>query len=344
MGLAPYESVLDYVRRFPVMLWRNLPVLWREIRQVDMVWIRLPAANGIWAFLVARVLCKPTVIFVVGDSDQVSRSNPGYRGWKKWVRNIGAFLDWKATLYMARRSLTLAYGSALAEKLRRGGCRQVRVTFTSLLKESDLKSPQSKHKKPNGAYHFLYVGRLSPEKGIHYLLEAATLLAQEGYHLIVHLVGSGPQEDALIRMAQTLAPSQLQIKFWGYLPHGPELDKIWRQADCFVLPSISEGIPKVLLEAMGRGVPVIATHVGGIPDLVVHQESGWLVEPGSADALAGAMRTLIQEVELRDCLAWGGHKFAIKHSWEKQVERIWGWVQEFLQSRAEPDSMERSHV
>lgn len=326
--LAPYTSVLGYAKRLPLMLWRNLPVLWKAIKCSDMVWIRLPAANGIWAFLFAKLTNKMTVIFVVGDSDKVSRANPRYHGWKKYIRNIGVWLDWKATLFMARNSLALAYGDELARQLRQGGCQHVEVTFTSLLKADDFVSPEHVE-NTKSRFHFVYVGRLSHEKRIDVLLKAAARIATET-PITLHIVGGGPIEDVLKRQASVLKSNQLEIKFWGYLPHGREMDQLLSQADCFVLPSISEGVPKVILEVMARGIPVIASKVGGIPSLIKHNENGLLVEPDNVQALADAMRIMIVDDEKRIHLAWGGFRYAQEHTQAKQVERIWNLVQRYI--------------
>ncbi|RLB04931.1 MAG: hypothetical protein DRG83_03725 [Deltaproteobacteria bacterium] len=328
-GLAPYETVLEYAKRLPKMLWHNLPVLWREIRRADMVWIRLPAANGIFAFLIAKALRRPTVVFLVGDVDKVSAANPRYRGWLAWLRKVGVYVDWKVTVFMARRSLVFAYGSELANKLRQAGCSDVEVSFTSLVKDEDLRYPDKTSAFAPQTFRILFIGRLSKEKGVHILFEAASLLGKDGYRLQLDIVGSGPDERNLKSWLKAL-PADVLVKFWGYLPHGEKFNHLIKQAEVFVLPSLSEGVPKVLLEVMAKGVPVVASEVGGIPDLITHNHNGLLVPPRNPQALAEAIKVLLDDNQLRSRIACGAFHFAQEHTHQKQVARIMGQVHEYL--------------
>ncbi|WP_342349201.1 glycosyltransferase [uncultured Nitrospira sp.] len=135
------------------------------------------------------------------------------------------------------------------------------------------------------------VARLSPEKGIHHLLHAHAILRLRGLPMRLVVVGEGPQRGELEMLARTLGLSTT-VEFMGYQEH---VETFLSTFDLFVLPSISEGIPLSLLEAMANGLPVVATNVGGIPEVVVHQESGLLVPSGQPDTLAQALEQLIQD-------------------------------------------------
>jgi len=328
-GLAPYETVLEYAKRLPKMLWHNLPVFWREIRRANMVWIRLPAANGIFAFMIAKALRRPIVVFLVGDVDKVSAANPRYRGWLAWLRKVGVYVDWKVTIFMARRSLVFAYGSELANKLRQAGCSDVEVSFTSLVKDEELKYPDKTSALALQTRRILFIGRLSREKGVHILLEASSLLGKDGYRLQLDIVGGGPDERNLKSRVKAL-PGNVLVKFWGYVPHGEKFNHLIKQAEVFVLPSLSEGVPKVLLEVMAKGVPVVASEVGGIPDLITHNYNGLLVPPHNPQALAEAIKILLDDNQLRSRIACGAFHFAQEHTHQKQVARITRRVYEYL--------------
>jgi glycosyltransferase involved in cell wall biosynthesis len=129
--------------------------------------------------------------------------------------------------------------------------------------------------------YFVYAGRLAPEKGIATLVRAAALSRQR---LVV--AGTGPEEEALRRLAINLGAD---VSFAGYLDK-PKLQRLIGEARALVLPSEwYENAPVSILEAYALGRPVIGTNIGGIPELVVHNETGVLVEPGNAAALAAAM-------------------------------------------------------
>lgn len=132
--------------------------------------------------------------------------------------------------------------------------------------------------------YFVYAGRLAPEKGLATLVRAAALARQR-----LILAGSGPEEPALRRLAQELGAD---IAFVGHL-ETQELKRLVGEARALVLPSEwYENAPVSILEAYALGRPVIGTRIGGIPELVFHGETGLLVEPGNAAALAEALSAL----------------------------------------------------
>ncbi|MGH1504862.1 MAG: glycosyltransferase family 4 protein [Acidimicrobiales bacterium] len=138
----------------------------------------------------------------------------------------------------------------------------------------------------------LSVGRLSPEKGQHLLVDAAALLARRGRRDITMVfVGDGPSRSDLERRAAGLGD---QVEFLG----AKDLDEVRAElgrSDAFCLASFAEGIPISIMEAFAVGVPVVATDVGGVSELVVDGVTGRLVPPGSADALADALERLADD-------------------------------------------------
>jgi glycosyltransferase involved in cell wall biosynthesis len=145
--------------------------------------------------------------------------------------------------------------------------------------------------------HVLYAGRLSPEKGILDLVAAA-----EGLPLVV--VGDGPLRDQV--------PQAI-----GFLPN-PELQERLARAAVVAVPSHREGFGVVCLEAMAHGRAVVASAVGGLRDLVVDGETGFLVAPRDRDALRAALERLLADRELRTRLGAAGRERAAAHfSWER---------------------------
>jgi glycosyltransferase involved in cell wall biosynthesis len=129
--------------------------------------------------------------------------------------------------------------------------------------------------------YFVYAGRLAPEKGLTNLVRAA---AQSRQRLV--LAGTGPEEAALRSLALEVGAD---VIFTGYLAK-PELQQLIGESRALVLPSEwYENAPISVLEAYALGRPVIGTRIGGIPELVVHEKTGVLVEPGNVDMLAEAL-------------------------------------------------------
>lgn len=135
------------------------------------------------------------------------------------------------------------------------------------------------------------VGRLSPEKGQVLLVRAAAALRAQGIAAEIVLIGDGPSRAEIERTARELSVTDA-IQLVGWQGSGDVL-RLVSESRALVLPSFAEGIPVVLMEAMALRRPVIATFVGGIPELVKPGENGWLVPAGSIDELADAMREVL---------------------------------------------------
>ncbi|MGR6331225.1 glycosyltransferase family 4 protein [Sphingomonas sp. XXL09] len=145
------------------------------------------------------------------------------------------------------------------------------------------------------------VGRLSPEKGQAGLLEAVALLRDRGIRVVLTLVGDGPDAAALQTQVTQLGIGD-QVQFVGRQDERTALASI-AAADVLVLPSFMEGLPVVLMEAMALGVPVIATRVAGIPELVRDETSGLLFDPADWIGLADGIARLAADPALRARLA-----------------------------------------
>lgn len=160
----------------------------------------------------------------------------------------------------------------------------------------------------SGGPTIICVGRLSPEKGQTGLLRAFARLRANHPNLSLRLVGDGPDREALERFSEELGVSDA-MTFAGRLPEPETLIEISR-ADLLVLPSFMEGLPIVLMEAMALGIPVIASRVAGIPELVSDGKTGLLFAPSDWDELAQCIARLLSDKDLGATLAQNG-KFKI---------------------------------
>ena len=164
----------------------------------------------------------------------------------------------------------------------------------------------------------LYVSRMSYRKGPHVLLNAFSKI--EDATLVI--VGSGEMLPFLKAQAKFLGIED-RVVFMGYVPDDL-LPEIFKMADIFVLPSVSsEAFGIVVLEAMASGVPVIATDVGGIPEVLKENEAGLLIPPGNELELRKAIQKLLNNEELRKWYGVNGRKAVEeKYSWDKVVVEI----------------------
>jgi glycosyltransferase involved in cell wall biosynthesis len=153
--------------------------------------------------------------------------------------------------------------------------------------------------------YILCVAALDVYKGIDVLLHAAKPLLVEDPSLGLVLAGEGPLRMECEALAASLGIRK-QTQFVGHKP-GAEIARLLQGCEVFVLPSREEPFGIVLIEAMACRKPVVATAVGGIPEIVEHQKSGILVEPDNPAALTEGIRRVLRNSELRKTIADNGH-------------------------------------
>lgn len=165
-------------------------------------------------------------------------------------------------------------------------------------------------------FHFLYVGRLTADKGVHVLIDAFARVHHAYPHTRLLIAGSSffanaPLTDYQRQLALQAAPLAHAIVFSGFVPHA-QLRFMYADADTVVVPSTwQEPFGLVALEAMSSQSCVIASAVGGMPELVTHERTGLLVPPDDAAALAEAMARVVQDPALRHRLALAGRHEAL---------------------------------
>jgi len=163
------------------------------------------------------------------------------------------------------------------------------------------------------------IGRLSEEKGFDLLIAAVDRLLEQGFDVELRIAGEGDQQDYLARLIRAKGRED-RIRLVGYQA---QTIPLYEAMDVFVLSSLREGLPNVVLEAMAMEVPVIATRVAGIPRLVHHGQNGLLIEPGSTPELTDALLSVLQDGPLRDLLALDGRAtIEQNHSFEVRMEKI----------------------
>jgi colanic acid/amylovoran biosynthesis glycosyltransferase len=171
------------------------------------------------------------------------------------------------------------------------------------------------------------IGRLIAKKGFANLIRACALLVERGRSFRCEIFGEGPLETQLRAQIEDLGLRE-RIQLPGPKPQH-ELRARFATANVFVLPSVPEAdggmdnLPTVIMEAMATGLPVVSTRIGGIPEMVVENETGFLVHPEDAVALAGAIEKVINDPSLGQRLGQAGYERAQKlFSIEKNVREL----------------------
>lgn len=140
------------------------------------------------------------------------------------------------------------------------------------------------------------IGRLSPEKGVDLFLEALAQLDRDGVRASAIIAGDGTEREGLEATTRSLGLTGRVV----FLGNVKRVRDVYDVIQLLVIPSRSEGLPSVLLEALAADVPIVATRVGAIPDVLADPASGILVEPGDTTALAAAIKTALSTLESED--------------------------------------------
>ena len=167
----------------------------------------------------------------------------------------------------------------------------------------------------NGSRVITYVGKLEHWKGAGQLLEIFKKVQEEIRDVRFRIIGNGSLTDMFRR-------SNIPLELTGHVPH-EQMPAFYQDSAISVLPSYMEGAPTTCMESLACGVPCVATRVGDTPEIVSDGKTGFLVEPGDADASASHLITLLEDESLRRRMGTQGRQHVIDHfSYDKVVEQM----------------------
>lgn len=170
-----------------------------------------------------------------------------------------------------------------------------------------------------GAPHIVVARNLEPIYGLDTAIRALALLRRTHPQATLTLAGSGPQRDELQALARSLALAQA-VHFPGRIAHA-DMPALYARADLALNPSTVDNMPNSVLEAFASGVPLVSTHVGGVPDIVDDGVSGLLVPPGDPPAMAAALARLLDDAPLAQALARAGRAQVAAWGWPRVREQ-----------------------
>lgn len=281
--------------------------LWlAKTKKFDIIHAHWPFPHALIALGACKLFRIPLVLNFHGAELLLIRK-------KKWIRPIMKFIIGQADAIFANSRFTASKISAL---------RPAKIEWSpygSPLSSGKVPPPHARGER----YKILFVGRHIERKGIEFLIQAAKLLDPQKFE--VRIVGKGNLTDSLKELAQKI--SAQNVIFTG--PLSPDdLRKEYQGSNCFVLPAIidskgdTEGLGVVLIEAMQYGLPVVASNVGGIPDVVVDGETGILVPEKDPKALASAFQKLESDPAYESELLKGAEKrIDACFNWEKIAKK-----------------------
>lgn len=338
----PAEDVHEqiFVRRYPFLVPRRHPRRWLEarlqrhgivdaiVRDLDpqppqVIHVQCVSGNAWYADQVARRLGVPLVLTLQGELTMDATNV--YARSRFLRRTLRRLLD-EADAVTACSSHTLREAERFADV--RLGARGSVIHNGVALADFEVGPHQP------GYRYVLGIGRLVAEKGFDVLLRAFALASREtGFDLRLLMAGDGPERDPLQRLAGELGITSM-VTWLGAAPRA-EVPALFAGAAVVAVPSRKEPFGIVNLEAMAAGAPLVASRVGGVPEVVHDDVNGLLVPPGDPAALACAVVRLAADRELAGRLSTAGRATARSHDWAR-IGADYDRLYEAVTGRGEP--------
>jgi len=246
-------------------------------------------------------LTKPVVCHICSNLLSASANPVKYKGLKGAIaRAYARLLHYHNRRMFGRKNVrVVANGRELAELYKEFNAVPA---VSSSLKAREIISPENVRRR-SGPMRILFVGRPSLEKGFDVLLDAITQIPREHDFRLVFV---GFTREEFLQMHPDCSIDTDKVEFLGYVPFSQQLFDIYKSGHVLVLPSRSEGTPRVLIEARAMGCPVVASRIGGIPDSVTDGVDGLLFPSGDGSALAAILQELLTNEDRRIELAIQG--------------------------------------
>jgi glycosyltransferase involved in cell wall biosynthesis len=284
-----YAGIADYLLRASWVAGRNWRPIERAVADSDLLWLRLPAPNGLLALAAARRHRVPYFGWLAGNvSDAVSELAAGG----------GPIITPNANLF--------------ASSISAAEVEQTRLALSPV--------------RESGPWLLAWAGRMTGGKGLLELVEAVGHLVGDGRDVSLALIGDGPSRREVERAAARLPEGR--VADYGYVGDRATYMGLLRAAHLFTLPSRAEGVPKVLVEAMAAGLPIVAADAGAMREVLAEGERGKLVAAADAGALAGAIGRLLDDPAERSALRERGLAWAADHTADAQAVRLLRWLRE----------------
>lgn len=298
---------------------RSLRRFWRVLDDVDVVWILGPNPPQALLFAILGRLRRRRVVLGVRQNlpELIRHRRPGHR-----TVLAAAYLLEGAFRMLARRLPVVVVGPDLARRYRHA--RSLLDIRVSLLRRDGVADiPAAPRRYDGDELVMLSVGRLDPEKNPLLLADVLARALADEPRWRLEVCGDGPAAGALAARADVLGVGERLI-LRGYVPIDAGLWDSYRRSHLLLHVSMTEGVPQVILEAFAAGLPVVATDVGSVADLVAGR--GLLAPPADPDAAAGAANRLVRDGALRERLVAAARAAAADHTLEAECARLAGFL------------------
>lgn len=241
--------------------WRSYKdALETVVDKVDVVYCRVPDP---FSWMPALLFKKKCILHFVGDTIDATKHNEKWSWLKKKVMIAGYMPDYWLTLQAAKRSRVYSNGPHIASKLQEKGISVTPVISSTVFKK-DLHEDFLSLPLEKGKVVITYIGYVRFAKGMQCLMEFCKKLREDDINYLFHLVGNGEMFEDVKNFVDRENLKD-RIILHGHIDNKEEMNRILRNSDLFFFPSLSEGSPRVVIEAMSQGTPVMSTPVGSLP-------------------------------------------------------------------------------
>ncbi|HNX14704.1 MAG TPA: glycosyltransferase [Oscillospiraceae bacterium] len=320
--LTPYSGYIEAIKK--------TIQLKKQIKEYSMQWkgvvyIRWMTALYEYIYKCAKRKNLQVCFHLVDDGETIIKDGNKYKGIKRFFALCVAKKNSKIIKKIMKTVPTLINGNGM-RRLYRQDNDHVKEIRTSTFLKSEI---THNHKTMNkDKVNLIFVGTVRPAKGLDYLLQAMDKLIKYGINIYLTIVGDGDYIETLKERAKTMRIID-RIRFTGRLAMGKQLFEEYKQSDIFILPSLSEGTPRTLIEAMCNGVPVIATDAGGITFTVKDHENGLIVPTANAEAIVKAIVEIIEDDNLRNKVVQSGFLFAENNTIESHTNEVCSFIRQY---------------
>ena len=303
-----------YVHRiaFKKILFFGIVLSWLKalinLRKIDPDVIHVQSIGvGVPAYLAKLFMRKPYVV---------------------WGHGFDVYFPWRfkkiiAKIVIKNADVVIALSENMRDKIKEIYRRDIKIIPNGI--DMELFRDESEHSIHNNDKKLiLFVGSLRPVKGVIYLIEAMNIIRQDIPEVRLLIVGDGEDKKKLTEFVEK-SDLKKYVHFAGKIEN-EKIPAYMAKSDVFVLPSLSEGFGIVVIEAMASGLPIIATNVGGLPDIIKDGENGFLIQPKRPEEIAKKINIIFKNDKLREKIRKNNKEKSKKYSWNiiaKDLEDIY---------------------
>lgn len=323
----PHWELKNLILKIPQIIYK----IFIHLRGFDIVILRMMYLSSILAFPLCVIRRMPFIIQLIGDPEGISELQTKL-GTGRLGSIVARFISKTGIILLKTMTSRAAYCTAVSSMLAQKYFGNKNSVSDTRLEKIPSEKKRCRHN--NEKFTVLYVGRLVHMKNPNILIDAISLIADRIKGLNVVFVGEGPLHNSLKEQVKALN-LQAIVKFTGFISEPAMLYQIYSDADVLVLPSSQgEGLPLVIIEAMAHGLPVVATDVGGIREIIIHGQTGYLLSKPDPIEIAYYLEMLAKDGELCFKLSKSAKELAKNYTVDAQVKKMQQIVDLILAERS----------